>query len=448
MCGIFGVFDNPDASKIVKEGLFALQHRGQESAGIITYEKGKLIIEKRMGLVNEIFTKDILKRLQGKIAIGHTRYSTQGGSLLKNAQPHFSSDSSLALVSNGDIPNTKELKQELIKSGEHFYSDNDGEILVKTIDHYLKKDNTNISRRKKIINAIKRMMKKVRGAYSVLMLTNKGELFVFRDPLGFRPLSIGKINSNTLVFASETCAFDLVRANYQKEIKPGEILTFPTGEKTVFSSNKNSFCIFELIYFSRPDSFTFSKNVSQVKQSLGKRLAKDFPVKADVVIPIPDSSNHIALGYSKMSGIPFDFGLTRSHYVGRTFIAPSQKIRDFEVRLKFNPNKAELEGKKVVAVDDSIVRGTTMKKLVKMIRGAGAKEVHVRIGSPPITNSCFFGVDTPTKEELIAFSKNTQEIRDYITADSLEYQSLEGLRSVINNPEDFCYACFTGDYPV
>jgi len=439
------------AVKLSKDGLFALQHRGQESVGIASYDGKKIILRKGMGLVNDVFSENKLKELEGKISIGHTRYSTRGESLIRNAQPHFSSDHSFALASNGDILNTQGLIKELTEKGLKFYSQNDGELLVKMIVYYFKEETekSSFSRIVRIIQAIKQTMKKAKGAYSALMITNQGEMFVFRDPFGFRPLVIGKIAEKTLVFASETCALDIVRAKLLREIKPGEILFLNKKiNRFFYPSKKHAQCIFELIYFSRPDSVTFSENVSQIRRALGGKLAKNYPIEADIVIPVPDSSNSTALGYSEESKIPFSFGLVRSHYVGRTFIEPFQEIRDLEVKLKFNPDRFELKGKRVIIVDDSIVRATTLRKLVRMIRGAGAKQVYVMISCPPIKHPCHYGIDTPTRKELIASSKTVQEIKEFISADDLNYLSLGGLQSVVKNPQDYCYACFTGNYPV
>ena len=451
MCGIFGVFKYSQAAKFSKQGLFALQHRGQESAGMASYNGKKIMLFKGMGLVNDVFNEESLKELKGEIVISHVRYSTQGGSLLKNAQPHLSSDHSFALASNGDILDTKKLMEEFTRKGVKFYSENDGELLVKMIAYYFKEEakGSHLSRIARIIQAIKQTMEKAKGAYSALMITNQGEMFVFRDPFGFRPLVIGKIAEKTLVFASETCALDIVRAKFLREIKPGEILAVKKGLNSFSNfSNRCAHCIFELIYFSRPDSVTFSENVSQIRRALGKKLAENYPIEADLVTSVPDSSNSTALGYAEESKIPFTFGLVRSHYVGRTFIRPSQQIRDLDVKLKFNPDRSELKGKRVIIVDDSIVRATTLRKLVRMIRGAGARQVHAMISCPPIKYPCHYGIDTPTCKELIASSKTVQEIKEFISADSLNYLSLGGLQSVVKNYQDYCYACFTGNYPI
>ncbi len=443
-CGVFGVFGHPEASNLTYLGLYALQHRGQEGAGICSTDGKSLYIEKSIGLVAEIFTERRLKRLPGFAAIGHNRYSTAGGSTLKNVQPLMATFSlgTIAIAHNGNLVNALELREVLEQEGAIFQSNSDTEVIVHLTAH---------SRAEgfhaKLVDALSR----VSGAFSLLILRER-EMIAVRDPYGVRPLSLGTIDG-AYVVSSETCAFDLIGAEYIRDVEPGEMVVISENginSSRVLYSRKRAFCIFEFIYFARPDSFIFGGiNVNEVRKALGKNLAKEAPVDADIVIPVPDSGMPSALGYAAESGIPFDLGLIRNHYVGRTFIEPKQSIRHFGVKIKLNPVKSILKGKRVVVVDDSIVRGTTSKKIVKMIRElGGAKEVHMRISSPRTIGPCFYGIDTPTRRELIASSHMVDEIRKYITADSLAYLSLEGLRASVPNPDDYCYACFTNDYPI
>jgi amidophosphoribosyltransferase len=443
MCGIFGIYNHLEASNLAYLGLYALQHRGQESAGIVSSDSRGLYHYRQMGLVSEIFTKDILKRLPGKSAIGHVRYSTAGSSELKNAQP-FMVDyykGSLAIAHNGNLSNASLIKSELESRGSIFQSNMDTEVIVHLIAR---------SREKTSVERTVHALKQVQGAYSLLIMTEK-EMIAARDPLGFRPLVLGQLKDAPVV-ASETCALDLIGAKFVREIEPGEVLLINEGgikSFKPFPHKPHHQCIFEFIYFARPDSFLFNRNVYEVRKSFGVQLAKESPAEVDMVVPIPDSGFPATLGYASESKIPLELGMIRNHYVGRTFIEPEQRIRHFGVKIKLNPVKELLRGKKILTVDDSIVRATTSRKINKMFRNAGAKEVHVRISSPPITHPCFFGIDTPKKSELIASSHNIKEIKKFINATSLNYLSLDGLKKCVKeDAESFCYACFTGDYPI
>ena len=443
MCGIFGIYDHLEASNLAYLGLYALQHRGQESAGIVSSDSMQLYHYRQMGLVSEVFTNDVLKKLPGKSAIGHVRYSTAGSSELKNAQP-FVVDyykGGLAIAHNGNLSNASLIKSDLESKGSIFQSNMDTEVIVHLIARF---------KEKSIVERVVHALKQVEGAYSLLFLTEK-EMIAARDPFGFRPLVLGQLK-NAAVIASETCAFDLIGAKFVREIEPGEILLINgEGIKSFkpFPQKPRHQCIFEFIYFARPDSFIFNRNVYEVRKSFGVQLAKESPVKADMVVPIPDSGFPAALGYVAESKIPFELGMIRNHYIGRTFIEPEQRIRHFGVKIKLNPVKELLKGKKIVTVDDSIVRATTSRKINRMFRHAGAKEVHVRISSPPITHPCFFGIDTPKQSELIASSHEVKEIQKFINASSLHYLTLGGLKKcVTGDAESFCYACFTGDYPI
>lgn len=443
-CGVFGVFNHPEAANLTYLGLYALQHRGQEGAGICSSDGRQLYIEKSMGLVADIFTEKRLKRLPGHIAIGHNRYSTAGSSVLKNVQPIVANFAlgSLAIAHNGNLVNALDLKRELEEEGAIFQSTSDSEVIVHLIAH--EKGETIYER---IIQALQR----VSGAFSLLILTEK-ELVAIRDPYGVRPLSLGQVDG-AYVIASETCAFDLINAVYIRDIEPGEMLIInEEGLRSVraLTSVRRAHCIFEFIYFSRPDSYIFGyQNVNAIRKDFGRQLARESTVDADLVIPVPDSGVPAAIGFSEESKMPFDFGLIRNHYVGRTFIEPKQTIRHFGVKIKLNPVRKLLEGKKVIVIDDSIVRGTTSKKIIKMIRElGGAKEVHLRISSPPTVGPCFYGIDTPTRQELIASSHMVEEIRKYITADSLAYLSLEGIRKIVPDSHNYCTACFDNDYPI
>lgn len=443
-CGVFGVYGHPEAANLTYLGLHALQHRGQEGAGICSSDGKTLYIEKSMGLVADVFTEKRLKRLAGEIAIGHNRYSTAGSSVLKNVQPIMVNFSlgSLAIAHNGNLVNALELRKELENNGAIFQSTSDSEVVVHLIA---------TSRQKGLEERIIDSLNKLYGAFSLLIMS-EDKLIAVRDPYGFRPLSIGRFDG-AYVIASETCAFDLIGATYVRDIEPGEMVIIDSnGIESIKAMHhqRRAFCIFEFIYFSRPDSYIFGyQNVNTVRKELGRRLAVEKPAEADLVIPVPDSGVPAALGYSEQSGIPFDFGLIRNHYVGRTFIEPRQSIRHFGVKLKLNPVRKLLNGKRIVVVDDSIVRGTTSKKIVKMLKEVGgAREVHLRISSPPTIGPCFYGIDTPTRKELIASTHSIEEIRKYITSDSLGYLSLEGLMSVAPDSNQYCTACFDNNYPV
>lgn len=444
MCGIVGIYNHPEAATRAYLALHALQHRGQESAGIVSSNGAKLFAHRRMGLVADIFTEPVLKRLPGKNAIGHVRYSTTGDSELKNAQPFVVdySRGGLAVAHNGNLVNAERIRAELEAHGAIFQSTMDTEVLVHMIAS---------SRRNDLVDRITDALGQIAGAYSLVFLTET-RLIAVRDPHGWRPLIIGRIG-NSFVVASETCALDLIEAEFVREVEPGEIVVFDRegmrSIKPLPTLQKKAMCIFEYIYFAKPDSHIFGRDVYPMRKGFGHQLAKEHPVPADVVIPVPDSGLPAALGYAEESGIPFEMGLIRNHYVGRTFIEPKQSIRHFGVKLKLNPVVEVLKGKRVVVVDDSIVRGTTSKKIVELIRSAGAREIHMRISAPPTRWPCYFGIDTPNREELIAAQMSVEEVRRFIGADSLGYLSEKSLYWFEKNPgEWFCDACFTGNYPV
>jgi len=442
-CGVFGVFDAEDAARLTYLGLYALQHRGQESAGIATLDSaGHISVEREMGYVADVFTEERLSRLPGRAAIGHVRYATAGASLLINAQPivFATGRGPLALAHNGNLVNAREIRASLEASGALFTTSSDSEVILHLIAR---------SRATTLGAAIAEALSEVRGAYSLLILGRDG-IFAVRDPNGIRPLSLG-MHEGYPVAASETCAFDLIGAKFERDVEPGEIVRLSSDG---FSSHRFAFpratpCVFEHIYFARPDSLVFGKSVAAVREAFGARLAREHPADADVVVPVPDSGMYAALGYARESGLPFALGMVRNHYVGRTFIEPKQAIRSFGVKVKLNPVRQVVEGKRVVLVDDSIVRGTTSRKIVRMLREAGAKQVHVRISSPPTMNSCHYGIDTPTRRELIASNHSVEDIRKYIDADSLGYLSPEGMLEAFGRPQQAtCTACFTGVYPV
>jgi len=442
-CALFGIHGHKDASRLAYLGLYALQHRGQESAGIVSSD-GKYVRQfKGMGLVADVFTEDKITPLTGTMAIGHVRYSTTGSSVLKNAQPFLIeyADDSLAIGHNGNLVNATELRQDLEKQGAIFQTTMDSEIILHLITRSKKS-----SLKDKLIYALS----KIKGAYSLVLLT-KDQIIGVRDPRGFRPLCLGRIGG-AWVLASETCALDLVQARYVREVEPGEIVIInKSGLRSIspLKKSKHSLCIFEYIYFARPDSNIFGDSVYLTRKRLGKRLAQEHPIDCDILLPIPDSGNCAALGFAEASGIPFEMGIIRNHYVGRTFIQPSQHIRDLGVKVKLNPVRGLLKGKRVVIVEDSIVRGTTSKARVKTLRESGAKEVHMRVSCPPLIHPCFYGIDFPTKKELIASSRSIEQIRDYVGLDSLGYLSIEGMLSAMSLPAgEFCTCCFSGRYPI
>jgi len=441
-CGIFGVYGHPEAAKLTYLGLYALQHRGQESSGIVSSDGNTLHAEVGMGLVADVFNERRLARLPGSMAIGHNRYSTTGSSLLRNAQPMVISyaSGSLALAHNGNLINAVEIRKELEQQGAIFRSTTDTEVIV----HLIARSSETC-----LADQVVDALRKVRGAYSLLLMTET-EMIGVRDSFGFRPLVLGRLEEQAYTLASETCALDLIGAEYIRDIAPGEMVVIRESGVEFFRpfpQTRHAFCIFEFIYFARPDSLVFEKNVYPIRKALGKQLAREAYVEADVVIPVPDSGGPAALGYAEESGTPFEMGLIRNHYVGRTFIEPRQAIRHFGAKVKLNPVKHFLRGKRVVVVDDSIVRGTTGQKIVAMLRHAGAKEVHVRISSPPNINPCFYGIDTPSKRELIAANQSVEEICRFLGADSLAYLSLHGLlQAVAPDGNRFCTACFTGEY--
>jgi amidophosphoribosyltransferase len=449
-CGVVAIHAHPEAEKLAYLGLHALQHRGQESAGIVTSDGMSLHAHRAMGLVADIFHEEELNKLHGTLAIGHTRYSTAGDSSLLNAQPIMvqSNKGVMALAHNGNLVNAQEIRSRLEGQGSIFQTNSDTEVIVHLIA--LSKEHT-------LPEAIADALRRVEGAFSLVMISSD-RIFAARDPRGFRPLAMGKISAgggdkhDTVVFASETCAFDLIGATFERDVKPGElVIVGPEGVASRFYSPAapQSSCIFEHVYFSRPDSRVFGRAVQESRENLGRQLAREAPAEADIVVPVPDSGVTASMGYASESGLPLRFGLIRNHYVGRTFIEPRQSVRDFGVKLKLNPVRSLLEGKRVVLLDDSIVRGTTSRKIVRMIRGAGATEVHMRISCPPTISPCFYGVDTPSKKELIAANKTVDEIRDFIGADSLAYLSLEGLKQACGDGEKttYCTACYTGRYP-
>ncbi len=442
-CGVFGIYGHRKPAEMTYFGLYSLQHRGQEAAGIAVSDGDEITVRKGMGEIADVFPdRNSLKDLVGTSAIGHNRYSTTGSSSLNNAQPLLMRFKfrHMAAAHNGNITNAGELKTQLEKDGAIFTSSSDSELVLHLYARSKKRDTSS-----RIADALSHF----EGAFCFVILT-PDELIAARDPWGFRPLSLGKINGSWVV-ASETCAFDIIGARYIRDIEPGEILSITKkGMTSSFlpKSDRLAHCIFEYVYFARPDSMIFTENVDKVRRRLGKQLAIEQPAIADIVISVPDSSNTAALGYSEESGIKLEMGLIRNHYVGRTFILPDQKLRDLDVKIKFNPVRGVLRGKRVVMVDDSIVRGTTARKLVRMIRAAGAKEVHFRVASPPIISPCFYGIDMPTKGELIGSTRTVEQIRAYLGVDSLGYLSLDGMLSLSSHPKDaFCTACFSGKYP-
>ncbi|HEX3666293.1 MAG TPA: amidophosphoribosyltransferase [Rhizomicrobium sp.] len=449
-CAVFGVFGRADAGTLTILGLHALQHRGQEAAGIVTYDGTQFIAERHPGLVGDIFGKNSLhaQKLKGTQAVGHTRYSTTGGSNVRNIQPMYAdlAGGGIAIAHNGNLTNAHMLRAKLVRDGAIFQSTSDTETII----HLMAR-----SQYDPVVDRLVDALREVQGAYSLVALTSR-KLIGARDPFGVRPLVLGMLDGAP-VLASETCALDIIGADFVRDIEPGEIVVATKdGIKSYhpFRGEPRRFCVFEYVYFARPDSTVEGRNVYEVRKHIGEELAREAPVSADMIIPVPDSGVPAALGFAAQSGIPFELGIIRNHYVGRTFIEPSDRIRHLGVKLKHNPNGTVLKGKRVVLVDDSIVRGTTSKRIVEMVRDAGAAEVHVRIASPPTTNSCFYGVDTPNREELLAHSMTVEDMRRHIEADSLAFVSIDGMyratgaaRRNDNHPQ-FCDACFSGDYPI
>ncbi len=447
-CGVFGVAGSGEAAKFTALGLHALQHRGQEAAGIVSTDGSNFYSHRALGLVGDNFSSAaVLERLKGRAAIGHNRYSTSGETMLRNVQPIFAEMKfgGVAIAHNGNLTNAMHLRQELVGRGCIFQSTMDTEVIIHLIA---------ISKGETILDKVRDALSKVEGAYSLLVMTDK-EIIAVRDPYGVRPLVLGKIGDSYVV-ASESCAFDIIGADFLREVENGEMIILKEGgmESASLSDNRRDkrFCVFEYIYFSRPDSFVEGRSVYEARKNIGIELARESAVEADIVAPVPDSGVPAALGYAEASGIHFDYGIIRNHYVGRTFIEPTDQIRHLGVRLKHNANRSVIEGKRVILVDDSIVRGTTSRKIVNMIRDAGAKEVHMRIASPPTTHSCFYGVDTPEREQLLASRHNVEEMRRIIEADSLAFISIDGLYRAMGlkgrSQNKFCDACFTGDYPI
>jgi amidophosphoribosyltransferase len=444
-CGLIGIYNHDEAARLAYFGLYALQHRGQESAGIVTWDGKKLREQRGMGLVADVFNeRHLSKELKGEISIGHIRYSTTGASLLRNVQPFITyfKGIHMAVGHNGNLVNTVELRKELENKGSLFQTTMDSEIFVHLIAHE--------GNGKDIENAIIDACARVKGAYSLVMLVNN-KLIGLRDPYGFRPLVLGRLGT-TYVLASETCALDLMEAEYLREIEPGEMVVIEEGKlKSYYLKNrppKRRACIFELIYFARPDSIVFGKNVYLTRKRMGMALAEEAPVEADFCMPFPDSGVYAAVGYAQRSSLPYENAMIRNHYVGRTFIQPSQDMRDFGVRMKLNPVKEMIKGKRIVIIEDSIVRGTTIRTRIKKLRELGARELHMRVSCPPIKYPCFYGIDFSSKGELIAGNHSIKDIEKFIGLDSLYYLSLEGLLRAVNGRDDFCLACFNGDYPV
>ncbi|MDH5464002.1 MAG: amidophosphoribosyltransferase [Thiovulaceae bacterium] len=442
-CAVVGVFNIPNASKLAYFSLFSLQHRGQEAAGISSSNGKKMHTIKDRGLVTQVFDDQKLATLKGHMAVGHTRYSTAGDDSILDAQPVYARYDlgEMAIVHNGNLTNAQSVRDKLISKGAIFQTFMDTENMI----HLIAK-----SDEEKLIDRIIDGVKKIEGAYS-LVIQSRSKMFAIRDPHGFRPLSLAKLGDGYIV-ASETCAFELIGATYIRDINPGEMVVFEKGQEPqshqIFEPTPKH-CIFEYVYFARPDSDVYQQNVYSLRKNMGKELAKESPIEVDMIIPVPDGGVPAAIGYSQESGIPFEMAIMRNHYVGRTFIEPTQEIRDLKVKMKLSPIRKMIEGKRVVIIDDSIVRGTTSRKIVRMLKDAGAKEVHFRVSSPPTTDPCFYGVDTPDKDKLIASNMTNEQICEYIEADSLAYLSVDGLfKSVSSDGKDYCTACFTGDYVI
>jgi amidophosphoribosyltransferase len=442
-CGVFGIFGHPEAANMTYLGLYALQHRGQESAGLAASDGSHVRLSRAMGYVADTFDSAALSELPGSLAIGHVRYSTAGESKLSNAQPILidCAHGQIALCHNGNLVNARELRDDLVRQGSIFQSSSDTEVIL----HLYAR-----SRARTVQDAIVESVSQVQGAFSLVMLT-RDRLVAVRDPHGFRPLALGRLD-DAYVVCSETCAMDLIGATYERDVQPGEVLVISAdGIRSMrpFAPAPLAHCIFEHVYFARPDSYVFGRSVNEVRTNLGRILAREHPVEADVVVPVPDSGVCAAMGFAEESSVPLRMGLIRNHYVGRTFIQPQASIRHFGVKVKLNPVRSILEGRRVILVDDSIVRGTTSRKIVKMVRAAGAREVHVRISCPPTISPCFYGVDTPRKSELIAATHSIEEIREFLEADSVAYLSLEGLMTAVGRDKSsYCSSCYTGRYPV
>lgn len=442
-CGVFGIYGHSEAPALTRLGLYALQHRGQESAGIATADGERLRLTRAMGQVSEAFDERFLNSMTGDVAVGHVRYSTAGDSRIVNAQPILIDcvHGEIALCHNGNLVNAAELRSYLVGQGHIFQTNSDTEVVL----HLYARSQAPTPQ-----DAIVESVAQVRGAFSLLLLT-KDHLIAVRDPHGFRPLALGTLGDATVI-CSETCALDLIGAKYQRDVEPGEVLVIGRdGQRSYrpFQSAQLSHCVFEHVYFARPDSLVFGRSVNEIRTNLGRLLAKEAPADADVVVPIPDSGMCAAVGFAEESGLPIRMGLIRNHYVGRTFIAPQQEIRGFRVRVKLNPVRSILENKKVILVDDSLVRGTTSRKIVGMVRAAGAREIHMRISCPPTVSPCYYGIDTPSRSELLGASHSIDEIRDFVKSDTLSYLSLDGLRQAVGRRSgDYCTSCYTGEYPV
>ena len=442
-CGVFGIFGHPEAANLTSLGLYALQHRGQESAGIAAGDGDRMRVSRGMGQVADAFREETLQKLPGHLAIGHTRYSTAGESNIENAQPFLidCSHGQIAVAHNGNLVNAGELRDELVRAGSIFQTTSDTEVVL----HLYAR-----SKAPSVEEALVESIAQVSGAFSMVLLT-KNRLIAARDPHGFRPLALGKLGDAWIV-CSETCALDLISATYVRDVEPGELLIISDGglrSIKPYPPSQLAHCVFEHVYFARPDSYVFGRSVSEVRTSLGRILAHESPVDADVIVPIPDSGVCAAIGYAAAAGVPLQFGLIRNHYVGRTFIQPQQSIRDFAVKVKLNPVRSIIEGRRIVLVDDSIVRGTTSRKIVRLVRAAGAREVHVRISCPPTVSPCYYGVDTPSRNDLIGATHTIDQIRDYVEADSLAYLSIKGLREAVGERQNaYCTSCYTGVYPV
>jgi amidophosphoribosyltransferase len=441
-CGVFGIYGHAEASTLTQLGLFALQHRGQEACGIVSSDGAELHQFRSMGLVADVLTEDVLRKLEGKSAIGHTRYSTAGANTIREVQPFAVTcqHGQIAVCHNGNLPYAPQKRAELERAGAIFSSTSDTETILHSIAR---------CEASNVIEAISKVLKETEGAFSLLFLTPNA-LVAVRDPRGFRPLNLGRLKDAWCV-ASETCAFDLIDAEYVREIKAGEMLVIDKNglhSSFPFEEKQKSSCTFEHVYFSRPDSIIFGRSVNQSRHQMGKQLALEHPVDADIVVPVPDSGVAAAIGYARQSGINYRQAIIRNHYIGRTFIEPSQSIRSFGVRLKLNPIRDLIQDRRIILVDDSIVRGTTSKKIVQMVREAGAREVHMRISCPPTVSPCYYGVDTPRKADLIAAQMSVEEVRRFIEADSLGYLSLEGMLEAIGMEKgSACVACWNGDYP-